>query len=297
MEDNNQNNLDFIRNNINNTDYANEQNVEQINDSVNIDNSQVNENVQVNADKSKKGFSSIFKKISKERALIIGLVVVSVICVITSTIAIITINQNRQLEEENAELKRKRDNYMDLNAFLKPVIYLYPEEETIIDVRLGSPEKLTCIYPEYNDGWSVVAEPNGTLKANDREYYSLYYECDNIIKYDHLYEGFVVAKNDITKFLEEKLEILGLNNREAEEMIIYWLPKLEEYNYVYFRFETMEELEEYMPLEINPAPDTLIRIMMEWKGLDEQIEVQEQILTPVVRNGYTVVEWGGTELD
>ena len=233
---------------------------------------------------------------NKEKALIIALVAVSVICVITSTVAIIAVQRNSELKCQNKSLQNYAYDYMDVHQ-LKPVIYLYPEKETKIDVKLGSPEKLTCIYPEYNDGWSVVAESSGTLKANDREYYSLYYECNNRIRNNGLKEGFVVAKKDIAKFLEEKLEILGLNNREAEEMIIYWLPKLEEYNYVYFRFQTMEELEEYMPLEINPAPDTLIRIMMEWKGLDESIEVQEQELIPVERSGYTVVEWGGTILE
>lgn len=51
-----------------------------------------------------------------------------------------------------------------------------------------------------------------------------------------------------------------------------------------------------MPLLVTPSPDTLIRIMMEWKGLDNSIDVKEQVLTPVTRNGYTVVEWGGTEI-
>ena len=46
-----------------------------------------------------------------------------------------------------------------------------------------------------------------------------------------------------------------------------------------------------MPLLISPKPDTIIRIMMEWKGLDEYIKVQEQQLTQVDREGFTVVEW------
>lgn len=51
-----------------------------------------------------------------------------------------------------------------------------------------------------------------------------------------------------------------------------------------------------MPLEITPKPDNLIRVMMDWKGLDEKIEVQEQNLETPIREGYTVVEWGGTEI-
>ena len=52
-----------------------------------------------------------------------------------------------------------------------------------------------------------------------------------------------------------------------------------------------------MPLEINPKPETIIRVLMGWKKLDKQIEVQEQQLERVERKGYTVVEWGGTEFN
>ena len=62
-------------------------------------------------------------------------------------------------------------------------------------------------------------------------------------------------------------------------------------------FETMDEINENMPLEINPKPDTIIRVLMEFKGLDKPIYVKEQKLTSPNRYGFTVVEWGGTELN
>ena len=43
----------------------------------------------------------------------------------------------------------------------KPVIYLYPEQEQEVSVRLEYDGELTCTYPEYNDGWTVTAEPDG----------------------------------------------------------------------------------------------------------------------------------------
>ena len=58
----------------------------------------------------------------------------------------------------------------------------------------------------------------------------------------------------------------------------------------------MDEINNYMSLNITPKPDTLIRILMEFKALDEPIKVKEQELTPIQRSGYTVVEWGGTEI-
>lgn len=62
----------------------------------------------------------------------------------------------------------------------KPVVYLYPESEMDVTVSMEHPERLTCTYPETDDGtWSVVAEPDGTLtdEATGRSLYALYYEA------------------------------------------------------------------------------------------------------------------------
>ena len=180
----------------------------------------------------------------------------------------------------------------------KPIIYLYPTEETKVSVKLLKDDSLTCSYPKYDGSWEVVAKPDGDLTylSNGRELYALYYESKNNIKIDVQKDGFIVKSEDIAEFLEEKLEILGLNQREAEEFIIYWLPKLESNKYNYIRFATEEEINENMPLEINPKPDTIIRILMTYKGLDEPIDVEEQKLITPERNGFAVVEWGGTEI-
>ena len=96
--------------------------------------------------------------------------------------------------------------------------------------------------------------------------------------------------------IEEKLAKLGLTEREANEFIIYWLPKLESNKYNYIRFATQDEINENMPIEINPNPDTIIRVLMTFKKLDNPINIQEQQLKTPNRTGYTVVEWGGTEI-
>ena len=184
------------------------------------------------------------------------------------------------------------------NLAHKPVIYIYPETETAVQVSVGHPEKLSCVYPEYDieEGWEVIAKPNGDLvdTKTGRNLYCLYWEGNQKQEYKFK-DGFVVAGEDSAKFLEEKLAILGLNEREANEFIIYWLPKLEANKYNLIRFETMEEIEEYMSLNIEPKPDTVIRVMMDFKGLNRPIEIEEQKLEQVEREGYTVVEWGGSE--
>ena len=186
---------------------------------------------------------------------------------------------------------------VETNNIDKPVIYLYPKETEEITVKLGHPEKITCSYPKYKDEWSVIANPDGTLKdiKTGKNLYSLYWEGVGTTKINKN-KGFIVKGEESSKFLEEKLAILGLTERESEEFIIYWLPKLEANKYNYIRFANMEEINEYMPLEVSINPDSLIRISMQFKGLDEPIQVEEQILETPERNGFVVVEWGGSEI-
>lgn len=180
----------------------------------------------------------------------------------------------------------------------KPIIYLYPTEDTEISVELLKDENLTCSYPKYKNKWNVLAQPNGNLKdlTTDRQLYALYYESENSIDFKVENDGFVIKGEDTAEFLEEKLAILGLNERESEEFIIYWLPKLEANKYNYIRFATLDEINANMPLEINPSPDTIIRVLMTFKGLDNPIDVQEQQLKTPDRTGFVAVEWGGTEI-
>ena len=51
-----------------------------------------------------------------------------------------------------------------------------------------------------------------------------------------------------------------------------------------------------MPIKINPNPDTIIRVLMKFKGLEKPIEVKEQELKTPERTGFVAVEWGGTEI-
>ncbi len=201
------------------------------------------------------------------------------------------------VEEATVEVQNKINHKeaCDPNVAYKPMIYLYPEEETEVEVVLGHKEFLTSTYPKYKDSWKVTAFPDGTLKENNRTYYGLYWEGMNH-QTTQKEEGFVVNKKELIPFLEEKLEILGLREKEANEFIVYWLPILEENEWNYIRFETIEEINQYMPLTITPKPDTMIRIMMDSKPLKEPIQVQEQKLKPVERKGFTVVEWGGSIL-
>ena len=110
----------------------------------------------------------------------------------------------------------------------KPVIYLYPKKNMDISVQLNIKQsKFTTIYPKFNgkNTWNVKAKPNGDILINDKTYPYLFWEVDSYAPYD-INEGFIVSGENAEKFLEEKLEILGLNEKEKTDFITYWLPVL-----------------------------------------------------------------------
>lgn len=207
---------------------------------------------------------------------------------------LIKLDRNQDIDGFDLNYKATNNPHCDPGVAYKPIIYLYPEEETNITVKLSNSNYLTHTYPKYNNSWNVYAYPDGKLIDNNtgRELYGLYWEGNNH-KAEVTDYGFVVKGEDTYKFLEEKLSILGLTEREADEFIIYWLPILEDNNYNYIRFETNDEINNYMPLEINPKPDTTIRVLMDYKPLEKKIDVKEQKLSTPERKGFTVVEWGG----
>ncbi|HAQ60587.1 TPA: hypothetical protein DCR49_01050 [Candidatus Delongbacteria bacterium] len=178
----------------------------------------------------------------------------------------------------------------------KPIIYIYPEKESEVNVKLDYKGTFTATYPKYpENGWTVTAKPDGTLKdKSGKEYYSLFWEgeTDKVFTID---EGFVMKRENSVEFLEKSLKTLGLNYKEANEFIIFWLPELEKNPYNLIHFST-KEYEELAKLTITPEPETIIRVFMVFQGLDKPVEIKEQKLVPKDRKGYTVVEWGGTEI-
>lgn len=111
-------------------------------------------------------------------------------------------------------------------------------------------------------------------------------------------DGFIVPSKETVTFLEEKLAYLGLNRREANEFIMYWLPRMENnaYNFIHFSGKQYEELAE---LEITPKPETIIRVMMLTQPLKSRMDYPLQDLSTLkkIRKCFTFVEWGGSIID
>ena len=178
----------------------------------------------------------------------------------------------------------------------KPVIYLYPVETIDVSVKLEYDGELTCTYPAYNNGWNVTASPDGTLMnhADKSEYSYLFWEGISDTEFD-MSKGFVVAGEATESFLKEKLEYLGLNPKEYNEFIVYWLPLMQDNAYNLIAFQE-QQYTENAQLIIEPKPDSIQRVFMTYKALEKEIEVEEQSLTQFTRTGFSVIEWGGAEV-
>ena len=177
----------------------------------------------------------------------------------------------------------------------KPVIYLYPETETRVTVKLDLPGELTCTYPAYDGGWTVTAAPDGTLTdEHGRTYNYLYWEGEVANGFDFS-KGFCVAGSDTAAFLEDALDRLGLTRREANEFLVYWLPRMQDNPYNLIAFQ-QEAYTESAKLTVSPQPDSVLRVFMAWKPLARPVDIPAQTLPGFERRGFTLVEWGGAEV-
>lgn len=177
----------------------------------------------------------------------------------------------------------------------KPAIYLYPEKETLVSVKLSPAGILTVSDPPYNGGWeNILAHPSGLLTYQGKTYPYLYYEA-NLEKVYVEPEGFIVAGESLVEFFQNTLPQLGLNEKETQDFLTYWMARLSPNQPYYFiHFLDNDQIEKLEPLKITPAPQTQIRIRAYFQPLEEAVPVEPQILPrPAERKGFTVVEWGG----
>ena len=187
--------------------------------------------------------------------------------------------------------REDRDEQVDA----KPVIYLYPEAEAAVTVQLDYDGQLTCTYPAYGDGWTVTARPDGTLPdGSGQTYHYLYWEGVDPAACDFS-QGFCVPGGETAAFLEDALARLGLTRREANEFIVYWLPRMEQNPYNLISFQT-DAYTDHARLTITPEPDSVLRVFMAWKPLEAPVELPAQDLPVFSRSGFAVVEWGGSEV-
>lgn len=177
----------------------------------------------------------------------------------------------------------------------KPVIYLYPEEVTDVTVKLDPQGGFSVTEPAYNDGWTVTAYPDGHLfNHGDKTYYPyLFWEGRGGL-YEAPNKFWVVKQVDVQPFLTKTLFQLGLNRVETSDFLEFWLPRMQDAPYYKIGFHGTNVMDMIAPLELSEEPDTVVRILMDYQELQAPIkENPPQLPKRPVRDGFTVIEWGG----
>ncbi|MDO8583618.1 MAG: hypothetical protein Q7R83_00365 [bacterium] len=173
----------------------------------------------------------------------------------------------------------------------KPVIYLYPEKTTNVTVALPSFINVTVSEPLYQNGWTVTAHPNGALDLNGKTYESLYWEGTGV-SYATPKDGFIVKDGNVASFFDKVLPKYGMNAKETADFKAFWVEKLTGAPYYRVSFLT-DSWSKAAPLSVTPAPQTSIRIFMDWTPLSAPVVMTEPTIVTPTRDGYTLVEWGG----
>ena len=197
-------------------------------------------------------------------------------------------------------LEKIENPFIEPTPVEKPVIYLYPENEQDVSVKLDFAGDLLVTYPEYGAGWNVHAYPDGTLTnyTDGLEYSYLYWEgiADDQAWWN-ISEGYCIPGADTATFLQKALGEFGMTPREYNEFIVYWLPLMQNnpYNLISFQWD---EYEAIAPLEITPKPDSMLRVFMVFAPFEEPVDIEAPVEKPkFVRDGFTVVEWGGSKIE
>ncbi len=182
----------------------------------------------------------------------------------------------------------------------KPAIYLYPEKETNITLKVKPQGRITVSIPEHGqDGWNVAAYPSGRIEVEGKEYSYLYYETElNNIKIPE--SGWIVESTNLEYFFSDLLPKLGLSKNEITDFKDYWLDKLNNYakgERLFIGLMERKELDKVESIDINPKPDQFIRVRFYFEKLNP-LKNYLTVETPQIsqispRSGFTAVDWGG----
>jgi len=187
----------------------------------------------------------------------------------------------------------------------KPVIYMYSAEDLKVSVKVNFKGDLAFVYPSMKENyWQVNLSDNQIFIEQERYPYLFWEGVTGEIYFDKKDEdvyGTFVKKDEVVEYLETTLTELGLNSKEKTDFITFWAPKMINQESYFIQFLNQETIDDYFgQLEIKPSPDNLNRIYMLYEGFETIPEVFKSVpqqFEPLQRNGFTVIEWGGSQLN
>ncbi len=183
------------------------------------------------------------------------------------------------------------DLLIDQCVVRKPAIYLYPPRTMRFRVELEPAADVALIAsdPPYGDGWQVTAAPDGRLDGR-RDY--LFYEVATSRQATGG-DGWCLAEADLPAALPRLLAALGLQAGEIDDLLAYWRPLLRGRPYWAIRPVVDGGVDAWVRLHVRPAPDSVRRVWLFFRGLDAPVALTAPELPGFARRGIVLVEWGG----
>lgn len=228
------------------------------------------------------------------------------------------IEEEQPCEDETEEFIEEQpcDDVFDIisDDVKKPVIYIYNSNSNVevsLDVNNG---ELFCEYPRHtsNSGktyrWQLETTSDGTLYTVDgNEYSYIFWEALSDMSEYNFDDGvgYCVKGENTEEFLRDTLSNIGLTPKEYNELIVYWLPLMQNNEYNLIKFYGLDKNDIYNEefaltvKEDNNIIKNQLRVFMIWKSSDSEITLEPQDFTNVEfdrYNGTAIVEWGGSEI-
>jgi hypothetical protein len=185
-------------------------------------------------------------------------------------------------------------------AVRKPVIYMYPPTPTKVRLQLEIDGEFIATYPQIGaEGWSVTAHPDGALvdSATGRRHRYLFWEGTSAGFEIDPAQAHCVPGDAAASFLEGACDRFALTEDECGDLISYWIPTLASNPYNVIQFVDERRYGSYARMRVEPQPDAVIRPFMIFRASATPVAVGAPELPQRRRGRFTVVEWGGADLD
>jgi hypothetical protein len=179
---------------------------------------------------------------------------------------------------------------------VSPTIFLYPQAMTAFNILLQS--NTTYSDPKMMDNsWRGMVDVDGKLVVNNINRNSLYYEYDpKKVSFNIAPKGFLVKSEKIASFVQDTLAAkLLLNQAETQTLLqevksaLIGAPNTP---YLKITFVNEAEINQKLPLTIEPTPKHLHRIHLLLTPLSRSTPIEEPAILPISREPFTIVEIG-----
>lgn len=173
-------------------------------------------------------------------------------------------------------------------------LYLYPQEETLVTIKVKPPAQVLYSEPVYKNGWQVLAKPNGEMKTSAGQFFDKISYAYFAPEFTPPKEGLIVKREELASKLTFYAQKLGLLGKEVRDFTAFWQENLPPAPYYFVSHFNQKEAAEILSFEINPQPDIFIQALMYFKPLKEPIKVESPFFEPIPeRQGFIAVDWSG----